>query len=38
VEVTTAIIKNEKGEGIGFVDIVRDIAERKRAQESLRQS
>ena len=38
VEVTTSIIKDEKGEGIGFVDLVRDVTERKRAQESLRQS
>ena len=38
VEVTTAIIKNENGVNIGFIDIVRSVTERKRAQETLTQS
>ena len=38
VEVTTSIINDEKNEQIGFIDIVRPIAERKKAQEALRQS
>jgi PAS domain S-box-containing protein len=38
VESSTAIIRNERGEAIGFVNILRDMTERKRAEESLRQA
>jgi PAS domain S-box-containing protein len=35
VEVTTAIIKDEHGKEIAFIDIVRDITERKRLSKKL---
>jgi PAS domain S-box-containing protein len=38
VESSTAIIRNDQGEAIGFVNVLRDMAERKRAEESLRQA
>jgi PAS domain S-box-containing protein len=37
VEVTTTIIKDCTGAGIGFIDIIRDVTERKRTEENLRQ-
>lgn len=33
VEITTGFIKGEQGEPIGFVDIVRNITERKKAED-----
>ena len=38
IEVATAIIKDEKGHGIGFVDIIRNISERKIAESKLKES
>jgi PAS domain S-box-containing protein len=35
---SVSLIRNEKGEGIGFRGIARDITERKKAEESLRES
>jgi two-component system, cell cycle sensor histidine kinase and response regulator CckA len=37
VEVTIAILKDETGKEIGFIDIVRDISKRKKAEEALKQ-
>jgi len=38
IEITTAFIRGEQGEPTGFVDIVRNIAERKKAEDSLKES
>jgi PAS domain S-box-containing protein len=38
VEITTAFVRDEQGEPIGFVDIVRNIAERKKAEQALKES
>ena len=38
VEVTTALIKDEIGQPIGFVDIVRDTTERKNAEDAVKSS
>jgi PAS domain S-box-containing protein len=38
IEVTTQLLVDEKGEPTGFVDIVRDLTERKKAEEALRES
>jgi len=38
VEVTTALIKDENGQPVGFIDIIRNISERKKAEESLKAS
>lgn len=38
VEITTAFIRDEQGEPIGFVDIIRNIAERKKAELALKES
>ena len=38
IEVATALITDEKGQGIGFVDIIRNISERKKTEEALRES
>jgi PAS domain S-box-containing protein len=37
VEVTTTMVKDCTGAGIGFIDIIRDISERKRTEETMRQ-
>ncbi len=36
VEATTAVIKNEKNEAIGFIDILREITERKKAEQAIK--
>jgi PAS domain S-box-containing protein len=36
VEVTITIITNNEGQQIGFIDIIRDITERKKAEEALK--
>ena len=36
VEVDSAVIKSENGDAIGFIDIVRDVTERKKAEESMK--
>jgi PAS domain S-box-containing protein len=38
VEITKAIIKDESGERIGFIDIIRNISERKKIEEMLKNS
>jgi PAS domain S-box-containing protein len=38
LEITVTIIKNEYGKGIGFVDILRDITERKKVDAALKES
>jgi PAS domain S-box-containing protein len=38
IEVTTQLLVDEKGEPTGFVDIVRDLTERKKAEEALKES
>lgn len=38
VESSTAIIRNDRGEAMGFENVLRDISERKRAEESLRRA
>lgn len=38
IEVTVAFISDEHGENIGFVDIVRDISNRKKTEEELRKN
>jgi PAS domain S-box-containing protein len=38
VEITTTFMKNEQGEPIGFVDIIRNITERKKAEMALKES
>lgn len=38
VEVTTAIIRNEQGMATGFIDVVRDVTERKKTEEALSNS
>ncbi len=38
VEVTTAIIRDNRSKGIAFIDIVRDITERKKAEETLKEN
>jgi PAS domain S-box-containing protein len=38
IEITTAFMRNEQGQPIGFVDIVRNITERKRAELELQVS
>jgi PAS domain S-box-containing protein len=38
VEATVSVMKGENGEPIGFVNVVRDITERKRMEEALRES
>ncbi|HUK84488.1 MAG TPA: PAS domain-containing sensor histidine kinase [Candidatus Acidoferrum sp.] len=38
VEVTTALIKDEIGQPIGFVDIIRDITEHKNAEDAVKSS
>ncbi|MCW4023955.1 MAG: PAS domain S-box protein [Candidatus Bathyarchaeota archaeon] len=38
VEVTTAPIKNSAGKQIGFIDILRDITDRKKVEDALRRS
>ena len=38
IEITTGFIRNEQGEPIGFVDIVRNISERKKAELKLQES
>ncbi|WP_065751266.1 MHYT domain-containing protein [Bradyrhizobium paxllaeri] len=34
-EATIRVVRNERGEAIGFANIVRDVTERRRAQEAL---
>jgi len=38
IEVTTQLVVDEKGEPIGFVDVVRDLTERKKAEEHTRKT
>lgn len=38
VEITTGFIRNEQGEPIGFVDIIHNISERKKAELKLQES
>lgn len=38
IEVSASLIKNAKGEGVGFRSIVRDITERKKVEAELRQA
>ncbi|MSQ47062.1 MAG: PAS domain S-box protein [Deltaproteobacteria bacterium] len=38
VESSTALIRDDQGEAIGFVNVLRDMAERKRTEESLHQA
>ena len=38
IECTTTIINDQTGKEIGFIDIVRDISERKRAEVALKES
>ena len=38
VEMSTSLIKSKTGEAVGFVGITRDITERKRMEEALRES
>jgi len=38
IEVATTLITDEKGHGIGFVDIIRNISERKKTEAALRES
>jgi PAS domain S-box-containing protein len=38
VEITTAFVRDERGEPIGFVDVVRNIAERKKVEQALKES
>src|SRR5271157_253137 len=38
IEITTGFIRNEQGEPIGFVDIVHNISERKKAELKLQES
>ncbi len=38
VEVTTQLLLNEKGEPAGFVDIIRDLTERKKSEVELREN
>ena len=35
VEVATSLIENDNGEGIGFIDIIRDVSDRIKAEEAL---
>jgi PAS domain S-box-containing protein len=38
VEITTAFMRDEQGEPTGFVDIIRNISERKKAELALKES
>ncbi len=38
IEITTGFIRNEQGEPIGFVDIIHNISERKKAELKLQES
>ncbi len=38
IEVTVAIINDENGKPIGFIDILRDITERKKAESALKEN
>ena len=38
IEVTVAIINDETGKPIGFIDILRDITERKKAESALKEN
>ena len=38
IEVTIALIRDENGEKIGFVDIVRNISNRKKNEEELKKN
>jgi PAS domain S-box-containing protein len=38
VEVTLSVMKDETGKGIGFIDVVRDITQRKKAEDKLREN
>jgi len=38
IEVTTAFLRDENGENIGFVDIVRNISNRKKNEEELKKN
>jgi PAS domain S-box-containing protein len=38
VEVATSRIDDDKGQGVGFIDIIRNVSDRLKAEESVRQS
>ncbi len=38
IEVSTSLVTDEKGQAVGFVDVVRNISERKKAEETLAES
>src|SRR5215207_7680686 len=38
VESSTAIIRNDQGEAIGFVNVLRDMTERKKGEHALRKA